>query len=506
VAATPRDLDPAPFHFGVASGDPLHDRVLIWTRAAPRAKSSAVDVRWTVARDPDLRRVVRRGRVVALAENDHTVTVDVAGLDPGTRYYYGFEALGERSRVGRTATLPESARHLRLVIASCQSYPDGYYAAWRHIASKDLDAVLHLGDYIYEYGSTVEGFGEALRPHRPDYEIVSLADYRLRYANYRSDPHLRAAHAAHPFICVWDDHEVANDRWKDGAENHQPEEEGDYEDRRRAAYRAYFEWMPLRRPDEREPDRIYRSFSVGDLADLFMLDTRSYRDEVIGTFLAPNVDPVYTDPDRTILGDRQERWLHRSLARSRARWRLVGNQVMIAPFSYGAIPDALGRPLQDLTGVSKDGAPVNHDAWDGYQHDRNQLLEHISSAGIDNTLFLTGDIHTSWAIELKLDPDDPTQAPVAAEFVGPSVSSANLDDITGAPPRTASRAAEAAVMANNLHVRYVELDSHGYALITVTEDAIRGDWYFVDKTDASAGEELATSWVMRDGNARLEQP
>lgn len=506
VAAAPRDLDPAPFHFGVASGDPLQDRVLIWTRATPRGKERAVPLRWVVARDRDLRRVVRRGSVVASAGSDYTVTVDVDGLEPGTRYFYGFEALGERSRIGRTLTLPEDPKQLRMAIASCQSYPDGFYGAWRHIARRDLDLVLHLGDYIYEYGSTVEGFGEARRAHRPEHEIVTLADYRLRHANYRSDPNLRAAHAAHPFICVWDDHEVANDRWKDGAENHQPEEEGDYEERERVAYRAYFEWLPVRRPDPRAPERIYRSFELGGLADLFMLDTRTYRDEVIGRFLGPNVEPVYTDPERTILGDEQERWLHQGLARSRARWRLVGNQVMISHFKYGVIPDVLGRPLQDLTGVSKDGAPVNHDAWDGYQFDRTQLFEHIASAGIDNTLFLTGDIHTSWAVELKLDPDDPTQAPIAAEFVGPSITSANLDEIVGSPPRTTSVAAEVALKANNLHVRYVELDSHGYAVITVTPEAIRGDWYFVDKTDPAAGEELATSWLMRDGNARLEQP
>lgn len=506
VARSPRKLDPAPFHFGVASGDPLQDRVLLWTRAAPRSGKGSVKVRWILARDPDLRRRVARGITEARREDDYTVKVDVTGLEPGRRYYYAFEALGERSRVGRTSTLPEDPRRIVFAIASCQSFPDGYYPAWRHIARRRLDAVLHLGDYIYEYGSTVEGFAQPVRAHRPGHEILTLADYRMRHANYRSDPNLRAAHAAHPFICIWDDHEVTNDRWKDGAENHQPEE-GDYQKRQRAAYRAYFEWMPIRRFDPQEPDRIYRSFSFGELADLFMLDTRTYRDEVVGTFMAPNVNPVYTDPDRTILGNAQEAWLHRSLVDSRARWRIIGNQVMIAHFKYGLMPDHLGEPLQQLTGVSKDGAPVNHDQWDGYQYDRKQLFDLIVSKGIDNTLFLTGDIHTSWANELKLDPDDPLQAPIAAEFVGPSITSANLDEITGSPPRTTSLAAEAAVKANNPHVRYVELDSHGYTVVTVEPGQVRGDWYFVaDKKDPRSPEHLATSWVMRDGDARLAQP
>lgn len=506
AVAKKASLDPAPFHFGVASGDPLADRVMIWTRVGSERELGFVPVHWEVALDADFAQLVARGIENTGPHRDHTVSVDVTGLEPGTTYHYRFEALGERSKPGRTRTAPERADDISFAIASCQSFPDGHYAAWRHIARRNLDFVLHLGDYIYEYGGSVEGFEEPVRRHRPNHEIVSLNDYRTRYANYRSDQHLRDAHAAHPFIAIWDDHEVANDRWRKGAENHQEEDEGDYEARREAAYRAYFEWMPIRRV-EPGSDRIYRSFAFGELLDLFMLDTRTYRDRQSGTFPLPNVEPSYTDPDRTILGNAQERWFHSALSGSGARWRLVGTQVMIAHLKYGLMPDALAKPLQELTGQSKDGFPVNPDQWDGYQFDRTQIFELIRKRGIENTLFLTGDIHTSWANELKIDPDDPTEAPIAAEFVGPSITSANIDEIAGWPPRTGTRAIEAAAQANNPHVRYVELDSHGYVVVRAVPGRIRGDWYFVsDKKNPRAREERATSWVMRDGDATLVQP
>lgn len=506
VAASKRSLDPSPFHFGVASGDPLLDRVMIWTRVTPKGRAPLVPVRWEVAADPGFSKVAARGLAEASSSDDYTVQVDVGGLDPGRRYFYRFESQGERSRVGRTRTAPEDPNELKFAMASCQSYPDGFYAAWNHIAGRDLDFVLHLGDYIYEYGGTVEGFGASERPHKPDHEIVTLSDYRTRYANYRSDASLRAAHAAHPFIAVWDDHEVANDRWREGAENHQPEEEGKYGKRRDAGYRAYFEWMPVRRSDPTDPNRLYRDFSFGQLADLFMIDTRTYRDQPHGTLFAPNVDPQYTSEDRTILGDQQERWLHKGLSDSGARWRLVGNQVMVAHLTYGMMPDELGAPLQELTGQSKDGFPVNPDQWDGYQFDRTQLFDVIVKKGIDNTLFLTGDIHTSWANELKVDPDNPLEDPIAAEFVGPSITSANIDEITGAPARTISLALEAAAQANNPHIRWVELDSHGYVLVSVNRERAQGEWYFVDKNDPKAKETLADSWIMRDGDATLSRP
>lgn len=497
----PRSLDPGPFHFGVASGDPLPDAVVIWTRVAARRR---VGVRWQVARDADFRRIVRTGTAEAGPARDHTVSVDVSGLEPGTTHWYRFGLRDDWSRPGRTRTAPAgSPRRLRFALASCQDFQAGHYAAWRHIAGRPLDFVLHVGDYIYEYADD----GDRFRPHRPAHEILTLEDYRTRYANYRSDPFLRAAHAAHPFVSVWDDHEVANDRWQEGAENHQ-DEEGEYAAREAAAYRAWREWMPVRLPaPRRDPGRIYRRFAFGDLADLFALDTRQYRDEPQGTFLAPNADPALSDPERTILGKRQERWLKRGLSRSGARWRLLGNQVMIAHLKYGNTPDELARPLSELTGLPRDGLTANPDQWDGYQPERRDLLEHIRDRTPGNTVFLTGDIHTSWANELYVNPGNTfVEEPVAAEFVGPSITSINLNELMGTPPRTTSVAVEEFARANNPHIRWAELDSNGYVLVTVTRDRVRGDWHFLsDVRDRKAKQALAASWEVREGDARLHE-
>ena len=237
-----------------------------------------------------------------------------------------------------------------------------------------------------------------------------------------------------------------------------------------------------------------------------MIDTRQYRDKIVGEALQPNADPVLTSEDRTILGDQQEKWLHSRLGKSDARWRLIGNQVMVAHLKAAGLPDAGARALQDLMGVPKDGVVVNPDQWDGYQFDRLQLLEHLRSAGIDNTFVVTGDIHTSWANELKIDPDDPREAPVAAEFVCPSITSGNIDETTGAPPRTFSVALEAAVYANNPHIKYVELDSNGYTIVKVKSEATRADWYFVDDVKKkNAKEHLAASWEITDGDATVRR-
>lgn len=501
--ALAQDLDPAPFLHGVASGDPLPDSVIIWTRVT--TEQSRVGVRWEVAADPDFSNLVKGGEFETGPERDHTVSVDVEGLDPSSPYWYRFEALGERSRPGRTKTSPDGhVPAMTFAVASCQDYQVGHYSAWRHIAARPLDFVLHLGDYIYEY----EDDGDDFRPVLPAHEIQTLADYRARHATYRSDPDLRAAHARHPFIHVWDDHEVANDRWKDGAENHQ-EDEGDYEAREAAAYRAYFEWIPMRRPEEtQDPTRIYRRFAFGDLVDLFMLDTRSYRDQPIGAFLTPNADPAISDPERTILGDEQEEWFKGGLTESPARWSLVGNQVMIAHLKYGNTPDQLAQPLSELTGLPRDGFTANYDQWDDYQPERREILEHLRDGTDGNVVFLTGDIHTSWANELYVNPGNSLmEDPVGAEFVGPSITSINLNELMGGtPPRTTSIAVEEFAKANNPHIRWTELDSNGYMVVTVTGDRVRGDWMFVsDITDPKATEHHAAGWQVRPGSARLER-
>jgi alkaline phosphatase D len=476
----------AVFQHGVASGDPTSDSFLIWTRVTPDADAIAgsgigrpAEVRWQVATDPGFKRVVRDGIARATTVRDHTIKVDVRGLDPDRQYHYRFKALGELSETGHARTFPESkaeVQSLRFGLASCANYEGGHFAAYGYLAERtDLDFVLHMGDYIYEYGPGAYGPGESIgRVHEPDHEIVSLADYRIRHAQYKTDPHLQACHAAHPFITAWDDHEVTNDTWREGAENHQ-EEEGNFLTRRDRAYRAYFEWMPIRPPAPRkDPTRIYRELSFGPLADLHMLDTRQYRD-----LQAPNqADASKDDPSRTITGDAQMEWLKSGLAKKDAQWRLVGNQLMITPWE------------------ASEGTPVNVDSWDGYRADREELLTHISDGDIDNVVFLTGDIHTSWANDIPLDSTTyPVTPSVAVEMVGPSVTSDNLDEITGSPPRTSSIPLEEGTKGDNPYVKYVELDSHGYCVVDADGDRLHVDWFYLDdKNDPKSGQAFATAY------------
>lgn len=483
------------FQHGVASGDPVAGAVLIWTRVTPTADATPgsgvgddVEVSWQVAKDPSFERLIAKGRTVARKERDHSVKVDVRGLDPSRQYHYRFKALGELSPPGRMTTGPalnDMPGNLRFGLASCSNWEGGYFSAYRHLADRDdLGFVLHMGDYIYEYGPGYYGADGIDRVHEPDHEIVSLADYRIRHAQYKTDPDLQACHAQHPFICTWDDHEVTNDTWKDGAENHQ-EDEGDFAKRRNRAYRAYFEWMPIRRPRlQKDPHRIYRRLNFGQLADLHMLDTRQYRDEQP----ANQTDESRHSEDRTITGEAQMRWLKSGLANSEAAWHLIGNQLMITPWDTGAVP-------------------FNVDSWDGYTADRDELLGHIQENAIDNVVFLTGDIHTSWANDVPIEKDTyPVTPSVAVEMVGPSVTSDNADEITGSPYRSTSVLLEQEVKADNPWVKYVELDSHGYSVVDVTKDRLNVDWYFIsERTDPQATQEFAASWKV-DAGANAVSP
>lgn len=347
--------------------------------------------------------------------------------------------------------------------------------------------MLHLGDYIYEYAPGEYGPGPDIgRTHKPRKEMVTLGDYRLRHATYKRDPDLQRLHARFPFITTWDDHELTNDSYNKGAENHGDDDEEpaiSFKRRRNNAYKAYFEWMPIRRPDKVEaPSRIYRRFPFGRLADLSMLDTRQYRDKQ-----PPNqTDPSRDDPERTIVGEEQMRWIKRRLSASSSRWRLIGNQVMIIPFEVA--PDT----------------PFNVDAWDGYGADRAELLGHINERGIDNVAFLTGDIHSSWAADVPLDADayKLTQESVAVELVGTSITSDNLDEITGKP----SDAEETGIKTMNPHVKMVELDSHGYSVCEVTKQRIQFDWYYIsDREDPKATQSFATAFKVEDGSNKVTE-
>jgi alkaline phosphatase D len=307
----------AVFRHGVASGDPLRDRVVLWTRVTPGAPGTMVDVEWMIARDARMSRAIARGSMRTSAERDYTVKIDAVGLEPGSTYYYRFAARGARSPVGRTRTLPtRPTSRVRLALASCSNLPFGYFNAYARTAARnDLDAVLHLGDYIYEYANGTFGDGTALgRIPMPDREIVALDDYRTRYAQYREDPDLQAAHRQHPFIVIWDDHETANNSWRGGAQNHQPDE-GEWSVRRAAAVQAWREWMPVRELPGLEY-RLYRHFAFGDLADLMMLDTRlEGRDEQVAS--RDDVAAIER-ADRQLLGAAQEQWLLETLRDSKA--------------------------------------------------------------------------------------------------------------------------------------------------------------------------------------------
>ncbi|WP_072738265.1 alkaline phosphatase D family protein [Rhodococcus triatomae] len=502
----------AMFRHGVASGDPLPDGVVLWTRVTPSAdaepgsgRGESVPVQWSIARDAGFAQMVASGSVVTDASRDHTVKVDVAGLAPATDYHYRFSVAGEHSPVGRTRTAPAADAdpgRLRFGVVSCSNWEAGFFGAYRHLALRgDLDAIVHLGDYIYEYPQgEYTGRSGAVRLHEPAHEIVTLADYRIRHAQYKTDPDLLALHARLPWIATWDDHESANDAYVDGAENHDPATEGDWHTRRAAAMQAYLEWMPVRAGGGASDARLYRRLRFGTLAELSMLDLRTYRDA--------QVSPVaewrgVDDPARSITGEAQMQWLTSGVTTSSAQWTLVGNPVMIAPLLIPPLDPDSTRALTELLGVPASGVPVNVDQWDGYQADRRRLFESLAATGRD-TVFLTGDIHTSWSADLPLEPAHyPAGPTVGTEMVVPSVTSNNFDEILHTPPRTTSVAIEAALQGVNRHLTYVELDSHGFGVFEVTAEAAQMDWYFVDDiADPNSGARYAAGRRVAAGGGR----
>jgi len=520
------------FQHGVASGDPLPEAVLLWTRVTPTPEATPgsgrggpVTVRWEVARDARFRKVVSSGRFRTSAARDHTVKLDAKGLRPETEYFYRFSALGQRSPIGRLRTAPgerATPDNLRLGVVSCANLEAGFFSAYRGLAERDdLHAVLHLGDYLYEYPTGDYGLGPdnvVVRPHDPPTEMVSLEDYRRRHANYKSDPDLQALHARYSWIVTWDDHEVTNDQWKAGAENHQPGPaseggEGDYKVRRARAHRAYDEWMPVRMDGTARLDdgaRLYRRLRFGDLAEISMLDLRTYRDEQVATALptpVPALEAEVSDPERTITGKRQMEWLKDALSRGNrtAQWKVIGNPVMIAPVTFADLPNQLLDPISDVTGLlPKDGLPYNVDQWDGYTADRREVLGHIRDKQVKDVLFVTGDIHSGWACELPLDT---STVPVigdsyGVEFVCASVTSNNLKDITGAPQ--ASPLVETAILANNRHIKYLDFDSHGFSVLDITAERAQMDWYVIgDRAVADTPITWSVSYETRAGTGRV---
>jgi len=443
-----------------------------------------MDVRWQIATDERLTQVVSRGTAPAASERDFTVKVDAGNLRPGRTYFYAFDAGGERSPVGRTKTLPErGTRQIRLGQVSCSNYPTGYFNVYRCLANRpDLDAVVHLGDYIYEFATTQYVDRSIDRPVLPPGELITLQDYRTRYAIYRSDIDLQEVHRQHPFIVVWDDHESANDAWSGGAGNHN-DGEGDWKTRQLAAYRAYLEWLPIRESSG-AGIRLFRRFSFGDLADLIMLDTRGLRDrQVRGTDAA-----ALADPRRTLLGAEQEAWLFDTLKGSQGagtRWRVLGQQILFSP-------------------LTPPGTPVRRaDVWDGYPAARDRVFDLLVRERISDVAILTGDIHSSWALDVPRDPWSGYNAAtgsgsLAVELVAPAVSS---------PPMFSSAAQRE--MAQTLrplagHLKFLEGDSRGYVLLDIGPGRLQADWYLVPTvTERTDRETKAASFVCERGSSRL---
>jgi alkaline phosphatase D len=463
------------FQHAVASGDPLADAVIIWTRVTAAAPGG-VEVDWQMARDGAFADIVKSGTLVTSEDRDYTVKVDVTGLSPGTTYYFRFMAAGGSSPVGRTRTAPSGeVTRLRFAVVSCSSYAHGFFHAYRSIAKRlDLDAVIHLGDYIYEY-ATGE-YGNA-RAYEPPHEIVTLADYRTRYSHYRKDPDLQAVHRQHPFITIWDDHESANNAWADGAQNHSAGIEGNWVNRRAAAAKAYAEWMPIR--EHEDPQRIYRALRYGDLVDIIMLDTRSLgRDEQV-----LQSDPRFSAPDRQLLGHDQELWLTDRLLGSTAKWKLVGQQVMI-----GQLPIFF-----------------NNDAWDGYPAARQRFLDVLKTNPTSNVVVLTGDIHSSWAINLTHDPNDTAaynrhtgEGALAVEFVTPAVSSPGFPDAL-------AQVAQQAALATP-HIKFAEVAKRGYIVLDVTAERTQAAWHhYTTPEQPAVTEAFAMAYATYDGENRLRQ-
>jgi alkaline phosphatase D len=477
-----------PFTLGVASGDPVTDSVVLWTRLAPAPlepfgglEYKKYAVLWEVATDDGFRRVVRRGTAVAFPEYAHSVHVDVRGLQPGREYFYRFRLRDQVSPVGRTKTAPATGTApLAFAFASCQAYPDGFYTAYRHMAAEDLDLVVHLGDYLYEY--PLRAFGGARGQDLPpqfDRETVTLDDYRGRYALYKSDRDLQAAHAAFPWIVTFDDHETENNWADEVSENNEPAAE--FLVRRANAFRAYWEHMPLRLPQPSGIDMpLYRRFTFGDLAEFNVLDTRQYRsDQACGDGRDANC-AERLDPARTITGAEQEQWLLDGLGRSRARWNVLAQQVFFSQIDYGA-----GARL------------YNMDGWDGYKASRDRVISGITARGVRNPVVLTGDVHANYASDIKADFDVPDSQTLGVEFVGTSISSAG--------DGSDSRPSGEAELQWNPHLKFFNFQ-RGYVRCTVTEAQWRADYRVVPFV-SRPGAPIYTraSFVTNDGAPGLRQ-
>lgn len=457
------------FQHGVASGDPLQDAIILWTRVSTEKLDEAVEVWWEIGTDREFNKRVAVGTVTTNGDVDFTVKVDVTGLQAGKTYYYRFMSLGRTSPPGRTRTAPAGdVKRLRFGVTSCSSFAHGYFHAYRDLAQElDLDAILHLGDYIYEYGTGQYG---DVRSYEPEHEILTLEDYRMRHAQYKRDPDVQAVHRQHPFITVWDDHETADNSYADGAENHDPTTEGDWATRKGAGIKAYIEWMPIRGGED---GKIFRSFSYGNLADLVFLDTRLWgRDEQDGKLLG---EAPVEEPGRSLLGDDQETWLDDQLKTSQATWRIVGQQVMMAFLKSQGAPNSEGG-----------GVLVNHDQWQGYPGSQRRFMSLLADNQIDNVVVLTGDIHSGWGCDLTPDPNntdfyDPAtgKGSLAVEFVTSAVTSPGFPAGIDTVVKNA--------LVENPHIKYSNVTQRGFFILDLDAQRAQAAWYVYDDIETIDG-------------------
>ena len=510
----PDNLAEKNFEQGVASFDPTNSQVIIWTRY--NTKQTSATLIWQIAKDKNFKDVVRQAEVTTDASRDFTVAVEIKDLDAGQKLYYRFVSADDKatSPVGETVTFSESINEVKLAVASCANFAYGYFNVYEEIKKSDADVVIHLGDYIYEYGEKTYG---SFRTPEPKGEIISLDDYRTRYRQYRSDEQLKELHRRKPFICVWDDHEVANDTYKDGAENHQ-EDEGSFTSRKQSALKAYSEYLP-NMTNLVDNSIIYRNLKIGSLVDLIMLDTRIIgRDKQLeysafygenGAFDSAAFQQAWLNPQRTLLGTTQLGWLESELAASNSTWQIIGQQVLMGKMlipaelltllakllaevsatgsaseetfnlfktSITELVTIKTRALQnDPTLTAEEKArietvlPYNLDAWDGYFMERERILASFKSK---NVVVLAGDTHNAWYSDLK----DNSGEKVAVEVATSSVSSPGLETYLGA----SATDLEAALGLLIDDLQYGNLSQRGYMKLTVTAAGIQTDWNFVD--------------------------
>ncbi|MBL8546634.1 MAG: alkaline phosphatase D family protein [Hyphomonadaceae bacterium] len=506
-----QSLSDGAFTHGVASGDPLPDGIILWTRFV----GGDGRIAYEISEDESFTRITVRGEARADPATDFCAKIDVRGLAPGRSYFYRFLANSGPSLTGRTRTAPLEAQSLSVGLVSCANYAFGHFHAYGHLAQRDdIDLVLHTGDYIYEYGADEYPRTELAVPGRafdPDHEIITLNDYYTRYAQYHTDPNLQALRAAKPISAVWDDHEIANDSTSTGAQNHQ-RNEGAYADRVAAATKAYFDWMPIRRP---EPNgvRIYRSLEWGDLARIILIDTRligrirqlDYRRNVgalrlimDGPGTAAAVEDfrrtLLNDPTRTLLGAGQEAWVAQQLAESKQRgqtWQILAQQIAMGEQLVGegaaalVSPDAHANVRRYVTIAERLGRlrmPWNLDAWDGYPAARTRFLQ-ACVANAANAVILGGDSHNTWVNNLA-SPDEPSRM-AAIEFAGASVTSPGLEQALAAG---APGAREAIMRSANSHLAWCDVTNRGYGALRFTRAACEAEWVaFDDVRDPVAG-------------------